>query len=110
MPNNLDLVPTSINIFPLQLIAATANITPTIDAPAFANPVGEFIQVLKLEFSVKSSKIFLQLATFSQQKDETLKMFYKRLLKLKHNTQSITDLKAAHRYLCSLESTSTLHA
>jgi hypothetical protein len=34
--------------------------------------------------------------TFSQQKDETLKMLYRTLLKLKEDTQSITDLEAAH--------------
>jgi hypothetical protein len=37
------------------------------------------------------------------------KMFYMRLLKLEENTQSIIDLEAAHRYLCSLEGTPTLH-
>jgi hypothetical protein len=37
-------------------------------------------------------------------------MFYKRLLKLKEDIQSIIDLEAAHRYLRSLESTLTLHA
>jgi hypothetical protein len=37
-------------------------------------------------------------------------MFYRRLLKLKEDTQSITDLEVAHRYLCSLEGTPTLHA
>jgi hypothetical protein len=63
-----------------------------------------------LEFPVKSSKIILQLATFYWQKDETLKMFYRRLLKLKEDTQSITNLEIAHWYLCSLEGTSTLHA
>jgi hypothetical protein len=36
-------------------------------------------------------------------------MFYRRLLKLKEDTQSITDLEIAHRYFRSLESTSTLH-
>jgi hypothetical protein len=70
--------------------------------------MGEFFRVLELEFSVKSSEI-LQLATFSQQKDETLKMLYKRLLKLEKDTQSITDPEAAHWYLRSLEGTSTLH-
>jgi hypothetical protein len=35
MPNNLDLVPTLVNISPQQLIAITAHIPPTIDAPAF---------------------------------------------------------------------------
>jgi hypothetical protein len=63
-----------------------------------------------LEFSVKSSEIFLQLATFFQQKDETLKMLYRRLLKLKEDIQSITDLEAAHWYFRSLESTLTFHA
>jgi hypothetical protein len=37
-------------------------------------------------------------------------MLYRRLLKLKEDTQSITDLEAAHRYLRSLEGTPTLHA
>jgi hypothetical protein len=37
-------------------------------------------------------------------------MLYKRLLKLKENTQSIIDLEAAHHYLRSLEGTLTLHA
>jgi hypothetical protein len=72
--------------------------------------VGEFFRVLKLEFSVKSFGKILQLATFSRQKDETLKMLYKRLLKLKEDTQSIIDLEAAHRYLRSLEGTLALHA
>jgi hypothetical protein len=54
--------------------------------------VGEFFQILKLEFPVKSSEKILQLATFSLRKDETLKMLYMRLLKLKEDTQSITDL------------------
>jgi endonuclease III-like uncharacterized protein len=71
--------------------------------------VGEFFQVLELEFLVKSSKKILQFVTFFRQKDETLKMLYRRLLKFKENTQSITDLEAAHRYLRSLEGTLTLH-
>jgi hypothetical protein len=33
-----------------------------------------------------------------------------RFLKLKEDTQSITDLEVAHRYLRSLEGTPTLHA
>jgi len=44
--------------------------------------VGEFFQILELEFVVKSSEKNLQLATFSREKDETLKMLYMRLLKL----------------------------
>jgi hypothetical protein len=110
MPNNPDLVPISINFSPQQLIITTANIPPTIDAPTFANPMGEFFRVFKLEFSITSSKFFLQFATFFWQKDETFKRLYKRLLKLKEDTQSITDLEAAHWYLCSLEGTPTLHA
>ncbi len=86
MPNNPDLVPTLINFFPQQLIVATANIPPTINALAFVDPMGEFFQVLELKFLVKSSEKILQLATFSQQKDETLKMLYKRFLKLKQDT------------------------
>jgi hypothetical protein len=37
-------------------------------------------------------------------------MFYRRLLKLKKDAQSITDLKDAHLYFRSLEGTLTLHA
>jgi len=37
-------------------------------------------------------------------------MLYRRLFKLKEDTQSIIDLEVAHRYLCSLECTLTLHA
>jgi hypothetical protein len=109
VPNNPDLVPTLVNLSPQQHIVATANIPPTTDAPAFADPVGEFFRVLELEFPVKSFEKILQLATFSRQKNETFKMFYRKLLKLEENTQSITDLEAAHRYLCSLEGTPTLH-
>jgi hypothetical protein len=110
VPNNPDPVPTSVNLFPQQLITATANIPPTTDALAFVDPVGEFFRILELEFSVKSSEKILQLATFSRQRDETFKMLYRRLLKLKEDTQSITDLEAAHRYLRWLEGIPTLHA
>jgi hypothetical protein len=37
-------------------------------------------------------------------------MLYKRLFKLKEDTQSIIDLEVANRYFRSLESTLTLHA
>jgi hypothetical protein len=87
----------------------TVNIPPTIHAPTFADPVGEFFRILELEFSVKSFENFLQLTTFFWHNDETLEIFYKRLLKLKEDTQSITDLEATHRYLHLLESTLTLH-
>jgi hypothetical protein len=43
MPNNPDPIPTSINLSPQQLIVTIANIPPTINVPAFANPVGEFL-------------------------------------------------------------------
>jgi len=99
VPNNPDPVPTSVNLSLQQLIVATANIPPTTDVPASTNPVGEFFQIFDLEFLVKSSEKILQLATFSRQKDETLKMLYMRLLKLKEDTQNITDLETAHRYL-----------
>ncbi len=74
MPNNPDSVPTSVNLSPQQLIATIANIPPTIDAPVFVDPVGEFFWVFDQEFSVKTSEFFLKLATFFWQKDETLKM------------------------------------
>jgi hypothetical protein len=76
VPNNPNLVPTSVTLSLQQLITTTANIPPTIDAPAFANPMGEFFQVLELDFSIKNFEKILQLATFSRQKDETFKMFY----------------------------------
>jgi hypothetical protein len=57
MPNNPDPLPASIKKFPQQLIVAITNILPTIDAPTFVDPLGEFFRVLELEFSVK---IFLK--------------------------------------------------
>jgi hypothetical protein len=54
MPNNPDPVPTSVNFFPQKLVATTANDPSTINALALVNPMGEFFQVLELEFSVKS--------------------------------------------------------
>jgi hypothetical protein len=64
MPNNPDPVPTSVNISPQQLIIATINNPPTIDALAFTDVMGEFFRVLELEFLVKSSEKILQLVTF----------------------------------------------
>jgi hypothetical protein len=72
--------------------------------------VGELFLILELEFPVKSSEKILQLTTFFRQKDETFKMLYRRLLKLKKDTQSIIDLEIAHGYLRLLEGTPTLHA
>jgi hypothetical protein len=60
------MVPTSVNLSLQQLITVTANIPPTIDATTFVDLVGEFFQVLKLEFSIKSSKKIFQLITFSR--------------------------------------------
>jgi len=54
MPNNPDVVPTSVNLSPQQLIVIIVNIPPTIHALAFVDPVGEFFRVFELEFSVKS--------------------------------------------------------
>jgi hypothetical protein len=42
MPNNPNQIPTSINFSLQQLIITTVNIPPTIDAPTFADLVGEF--------------------------------------------------------------------
>jgi hypothetical protein len=63
VPNNLDLVPTSVNIFLQQLIVTIANIPPTVDAPTFVNLVGEVFRVLELEFLVKNSEKILQFTT-----------------------------------------------
>jgi len=86
VPNNPNLIATSVNISLQQFIATTANNLPTIDAPAFADPVGEFFWVLKLEFLFNSFETNLPLTTFFQQKYETFKMLYRRLLKLKEDT------------------------
>jgi hypothetical protein len=59
---------------------------------------------------VKSFEKKLQLTTLFQQKDETLKMFYKRLLKLKKDIHSITNLEVGHWYLRLLEGILTFHA
>jgi hypothetical protein len=56
VPNNPDSVLTSVNLSPQQLIVATTNILPTINARAFADPMGEFFRILELEFSVKNSE------------------------------------------------------
>jgi hypothetical protein len=56
MPNNPDPIPTVVNLSPQQFIVVTTNIPPNIDAPAFADLVGEFFRVIELEFPVKSSK------------------------------------------------------
>jgi hypothetical protein len=54
MPNNLNLVPTSVNLSPQQLIVLIANIPHTINALAFADPMGECFQILELKFLVKN--------------------------------------------------------
>jgi hypothetical protein len=109
MPNNPNPVPISVNFYSQQFIDGTANILTTIDALTFADPMGELFRILELEFLIKSFEFFLQLRTFSWQKDETIKMLYMRFLKLKEDTQNITNLETAHQYLCSLEGTLTLH-
>ncbi len=50
MSNNPNPVPTSVNLFPQQLIDVIANIPPTTNAPAFADLVGEFFRAFELEF------------------------------------------------------------
>jgi len=42
VPNNLDPIPTLINLSLQQLIVTSTNIPPTIDAPTFTNLVREF--------------------------------------------------------------------
>jgi hypothetical protein len=56
VPNNPNLVPISIKKISQQFIVTTANTPPTINAPDFVDPMGEFFRVLELEFSVKSSE------------------------------------------------------
>ncbi len=66
VPNNPDPVPISVNLSPQQVINATTILPSTNDAPTFADPRGEFCQVLELEFPVKGFEKILQFATFSQ--------------------------------------------
>jgi hypothetical protein len=54
MINNPNPELISVNFSLQQLIAAIANIPPTINAPTFVNLMGEFFRVLELEFLVKS--------------------------------------------------------
>jgi hypothetical protein len=61
VPNNLDPVPTLIIFSPRQLIIATTNIPPTINAPAFINPVEESFQTFELKFSIKIFEKFYSL-------------------------------------------------
>ncbi len=42
VPNNPNPVPTLINLYPQQLIGATANILPTNNALVFADPMAKF--------------------------------------------------------------------
>ncbi len=86
VPNNRDPVPTSINLSPQQLITITTSIRPTIDAPTFVDPMGKSFGVFELEFPVKNFEKNLHLTTFYRRKDETLKMLYMKLLKLKEDT------------------------
>ncbi len=55
MPNNTNLVPILVIFFFQQLIIVIANIPPIIDALAFVDLVGEFFQILELEFLIKNS-------------------------------------------------------
>ncbi len=59
MPNNPDLIPTSVNLSLQQFIVATANIPPTINVATFVDPMREFFRVLELEFPIKSSERIL---------------------------------------------------
>jgi hypothetical protein len=66
VPNNPDLIPTLVNLSPQQLIVVIANIPPTTNASAFADPVGKFFRIFELEFLVKSFEKIMQFATFFQ--------------------------------------------
>jgi hypothetical protein len=87
MPNNLDPVPISVNLFHQQLIATTVNIPPTIDALAFADLVGEFFRVLELEYWLKVLKKNCSLPPYFNRRMKPSKCFtggfssLKRILK-----------------------------
>jgi hypothetical protein len=59
LPNNPNSIHILVNISPQQLIAAIANIPPTINAPTLAYSMGNFFRILELEFPVKSSEIIM---------------------------------------------------
>ncbi len=91
VPNNPDPLLILVYIFRLQFIIAIANVPPTIDAPAFVDPVGEFFQVLKLEFPVKSSEKILQSPPLFGKRMKPSRCFtrgfssLKRILRTSHN-------------------------
>jgi hypothetical protein len=66
LPNNPALVPISLNLSLQQLIIVIVNSPPTIDAPTFADPMGEFFRILELKLLVESFEKIMQLATFSR--------------------------------------------
>jgi len=68
MPHNPDPVPILVNLSPQQLIIVTTNNFPTIDAPAFVDPVGEFFQVLELQFWLRVLKKFYNSPPFFDKK------------------------------------------
>jgi len=84
VPNNSDLVPISINLFPKQLIAATANNPPTINAPFLLIQWGNSFEFLSWNFRSRVLKKFYNSPSSLNRKIK-FKMFYKRLLKLKED-------------------------
>jgi hypothetical protein len=75
MPNNLDSVPTLVNLSLQRLIAVAANIPPTIDAQAFADPVGNFFEFLNYNFWRKVLKFFYNLPLFLDRRMKPLRCF-----------------------------------
>jgi hypothetical protein len=75
IPDNPAPVPTLVALTPQQLARATANVPPTINALASADPVGQFFAILEVEFPMKSSEKILQLATLPDRKMRPLKCF-----------------------------------
>jgi hypothetical protein len=73
--NNEDSVPTSINLYPQQFYDVIANIPPTIHAPIFVNPMGEFFRGFELVFSVKSFQIICSSPPSLDRKMKPLKYF-----------------------------------
>jgi len=84
VPNNSDLVPISINLFPEQLIAATANNPPTINAPFLLIQWGNSFEFLSWNFRSRVLKKFYNSPSSFNRKIK-FKMLYKRLLKLKED-------------------------
>lgn len=101
--------PTTITLTPAEMAAATVNISRDIPVPVFNDPVAEFFTVLDAAFPLKSPEKVAELSNFVRKKSETLQMMYRRMQKLRDDTQMLTDADAAVKFLDALEADTYLH-